>query len=46
MPVTALHVTVADFVVVDVDVVGGEIINVTGILLVYQVPSLMVMVAL
>lgn len=45
--VTAFHVAVADFVVVvGGDEVVGEITKVTGTVLVYQVPTLMVMVAL
>lgn len=47
MLVTAFHVAVADFVVVvGGDEVVGEITKVTGTVLVYQVPTLMVMVAL
>lgn len=45
--VTAFHVAVADFVVVvGGDEVVGEITKVTGTVLVYQVPTLMVTVAL
>lgn len=47
MLVTAFHVAVADFVVVvGGDEVVGEITKVTGTVLVYQVPTLMVTVAL
>lgn len=45
--VTAFHVAVADFVMVGGgDEVVGEITKVTGTVLVYQVPTLMVTVAL
>jgi hypothetical protein len=45
VPVTAFHVRAAEDVPLP-PLLGGEIINVTGIVLVFQVPSLIEMVAL